>query len=144
MNFENAGWHVVYDAHTDSSQSGILASGNSIKGMLLDLVKLLDMKVLVGPVVEVVPCDQSKLDSEEDEGGVTGFCVITTSHISIHTWPLRQRFSLDIFSCKPFNRDDVDKFLKERLHVTTRWMQNIQRIWPSGKFEPGRPETNDL
>ena len=38
-----------------------------------------------------------------EDKGVTGFVVIAESHISIHTFPLKEYVFIDIFSCKPFN-----------------------------------------
>ena len=41
-----------------------------------------------------------------DEGGVTGICVLSTSHCSIHTWPLRPFFVMDVYSCRDFDPAD--------------------------------------
>ena len=63
-------------------------------------------------------------------GTVTGMVVISTSHIGIHTWPLRNRFSMDVFSCREYNEDDVQTFLKERMNVKKRSSHWIRRVWP--------------
>lgn len=39
-----------------------------------------------------------------DTGGITGFVPISTSHCSIHTWPLENEAVLDVYSCKGFER----------------------------------------
>lgn len=136
MNSTQAGWHLILDAHVEPGKADLLKSGDFIKQVILGLVKLLGMKVLAGPEVHEVPVDRSKLWSEEDEGGITAMCVITTSHISIHTWPVRHRFSMDIFSCKPFDKDAAEDYIKAQFHVTSRWRHDINRIWPSGAFNP--------
>jgi len=41
-------------------------------------------------------------DKPED-WGVSGFVIIAESHISIHTFPEKGYFSIDIFSCKDFD-----------------------------------------
>ena len=41
-------------------------------------------------------------DKPED-WGVSGFVIIAESHISIHTFPEKGYFSIDIFSCKEFD-----------------------------------------
>lgn len=38
-----------------------------------------------------------------DDAGVSGFVIIAESHISIHTFPLRNYVNIDIFSCKSFD-----------------------------------------
>jgi len=54
-----------------------------------------------------------------DEGGITGFLLLSESHISIHTWPERDNYlSLDIFVCN-FNKDntgDARNIYKELLN----------------------------
>lgn len=50
-------------------------------------------------------CNHSLLTphSVELEGGVTAFQVLAESHLSMHTFPSRRAFSLDLFSCRPFD-----------------------------------------
>jgi S-adenosylmethionine/arginine decarboxylase-like enzyme len=45
---------------------------------------------------------QSSLPLEE-KGGLTAFQVLGESHLSIHTYPSRRAFSLDLFSCRSFD-----------------------------------------
>ena len=40
-----------------------------------------------------------------EDRGITGMVIIAESHISIHTFPLKQYAFIDIFSCKPFNTE---------------------------------------
>ena len=39
----------------------------------------------------------------EEKGGLTAFQVLGESHLSIHTYPSRRAFSLDLFSCRAFD-----------------------------------------
>ncbi len=48
----------------------------------------------------------------EDEG-ITGFVVVAESHISIHTFPIKKYVFIDIFSCKPFDFTDIEKYIIE-------------------------------
>lgn len=126
-----AGWHLIVDAFVESGDStDRLADRQFLEEFLRDLVLRLDMKILGGPYMRTVMPDPKLIETEKDEGGVTGCVVITTSHITIHTWPLRQRFSLDIYSCKEFDSDAAKKLIQGRLGVT-RWSTNwLQRLWP--------------
>jgi S-adenosylmethionine decarboxylase len=47
------------------------------------------------------------------EGGITGFVVIATSHIAIHTFPDDKCAFLDVFSCKDFDVDGAAEYLIE-------------------------------
>lgn len=40
-----------------------------------------------------------------EDKGITGAVIIAESHISIHTFPIKDYAFIDIFSCKPFDID---------------------------------------
>jgi len=88
-----------------------------VETMLVDLIDVLGMRLLDKAHMYEVETEISKLGVEpfEDEGGVTGVCVLSTSHCSIHTWPLRPFFVMDVYSCRDFETEAVEKFLRERL-----------------------------
>ena len=46
---------------------------------------------------------QSQSCPLEEKGGLTAFQVLGESHLSIHTYPSRRAFSLDLFSCRAFD-----------------------------------------
>lgn len=50
-------------------------------------------------------------------GGITGYCVISESHLSIHTWPEKNYFSFDIFSCRNFKEEIIEKILKNAFEI---------------------------
>jgi S-adenosylmethionine/arginine decarboxylase-like enzyme len=89
----------------------------TVEAMLVDLIDVLGMRLLGESHMYEVEAEISKLGKEpfEDEGGVTGVCVLSTSHCSIHTWPLRPFFVMDVYSCRDFDPADVERFLTSRL-----------------------------
>lgn len=112
------------------SDSSRISCGQSLKDLLLELVEFLNMDLLDGPRMTEVHLEPDLLDSESDEGGITGYCLITTSHLSIHTWPLRKRFCLDVFSCKPFDGPGAADLIRDRLGVEADELNWIERRWP--------------
>jgi S-adenosylmethionine/arginine decarboxylase-like enzyme len=94
-----------------------LGDAKTVETMLRDLVDVLGMRLLDRPHMYEVELEIQKLGAEpfEDEGGVTGVCVLSTSHCSIHTWPLRPFFVLDVYSCRDFDASKVERHLFERL-----------------------------
>jgi len=71
------------------------------------LVDLIDMKILYAP--RSVMCDK------EGNEGISSFCLITTSHIALHSWEKTEPnlVQLDIYSCKSFDHNLVlDEFKK--------------------------------
>ena len=95
----------------------LLGDAENVKSMLHELVELLGMRLLDKPHMYEVECEIEKLGVEpfEDEGGVTGVCVLSTSHCSIHTWPLRPFFVMDVYSCRDFDPRKVEAHLADKL-----------------------------
>lgn len=94
-----------------------MGDAKTVESMLVDLIDVLGMRILDKAHMYEVETEISKLGVEpfEDEGGVTGVCVLSTSHCSIHTWPLRPFFVMDVYSCRDFEAGAVEKLLTERL-----------------------------
>jgi S-adenosylmethionine decarboxylase len=62
----------------------------------------------------------------EDEG-ITGVVIIAESHISIHTFPLKNYAFIDIFSCKPFDWSNISDIIKETFHADEMEFNIVQR-----------------
>ena len=94
-----------------------MGDAKNVESMLVDLIDVLGMRILDKAHMYEVETEIAKLGVEpfEDEGGVTGVCVLSTSHCSIHTWPLRPFFVMDVYSCRDFDASNVEKLLSERL-----------------------------
>jgi S-adenosylmethionine decarboxylase len=91
------------------------------EGWLTNLVKLIDMEILVPPMVKY--CDI------EGNEGVTGVVVITTSHISIHIWPQQPQpyIRMDVYSCKDFDPKSVINYVHETMEIVEEEHMVIDR-----------------
>lgn len=118
------GRHVIIDAWTQESQR--LNDPELISALLNELVVMVGMQILKPAEMVSVPLNPT-VENGEDDGGVTGTVILTTSHGSIHTWPLRGHVSFDLFSCKEFNVKQVVDSLTEKLSLTGGRVRNIRR-----------------
>jgi len=128
-----AGVHVVVDGYvSDSSTFG----EKSLRGLFDKMVTALEMKMLAEPHVYEVPVDPEVLrrvretGNFEDEGGITAVAVISTSHMSIHCWPLQRFFSMDVFSCKDFDHRRAVSILRSHLGVSVDNVTVLSRNRP--------------
>lgn len=82
-----------------------LGSIDVIRNFLTELVDGISMRLLLEPQCVSVPIQLGKLSlqCEEDEGGISGVAILSTSHIAIHTWPEHSYAVLDIYSCRDFD-----------------------------------------
>lgn len=129
----SAGTHLIMDGFVSDTAN---FEADRLESLFYGLADTLRMTMLRKPEFIEVPLDNAKLKQTEDsgvfqdEGGVTGFCVISTSHISIHCWPLRKFFSLDVFSCKDFDAELAERFIVDALGLTRVNKHVIQRLVP--------------
>jgi S-adenosylmethionine decarboxylase len=106
-----------------------------IAALLETLVGRLGMRCL-GPVqVYEVEEQLVRLGVEpfEDEGGVSAIVVLSTSHCAIHTWPLREYFVMDVYSCRDFEADAIASALTAMLEA-----RNLQLTDVSSALVPQR------
>lgn len=129
----SAGRHVVVDGFVRDAK---VFDSEILSALFHDVVKALDMTILKGPDFVEVPVDPEVLERVkitgkfEDEGGITGTCIISTSHIAIHCWPLQQFFSMDVFSCKDFEHGRALAIIRDVLGVTEANVHILNRVRP--------------
>ena len=94
---------------------------------LLDTVRAVDMKVLMGPF--------STRCTTEGNVGVTGVVVIETSHLSCHSWEEADVpfLNVDLYSCKTFDPDVVVELIRQHFNAITVTVMFIDRNNPEAK-----------
>lgn len=84
-----------------------------IRRGLVEMAEWLGVEIANGPTVV-----SFKESSGKPESGLSGFAIITTSHLAIHTWPETGYICVDVSSCKPFYpeiiKEAVVKFFQIR------------------------------
>lgn len=129
----SAGIHIILDGFVKDSS---VFNSDTLTKTFKQLAEALKMKIIMGPDFLEVPLDETKLQSDvfQDEGGITGMCVISTSHMSIHCWPIRKCFSMDVFSCKDFNSEKAKQIIWDLLGVETGDYTVVNRKFPDSKM----------
>lgn len=93
---KKTGKHLIVNLYS----CGKMPNHSQLYKFLEKLVKLVKMNALTKPyIVEGAPYNP----------GITGFVIIETSHISVHTFEKKSFVALDIYSCMPFNHKLVLK-----------------------------------
>lgn len=99
-------FHFIIDL--EHVPSDVLVDVEGLRGFLKTLPGVIDMSVLRGPeIAEGIP----------ENPGISGFVIIDFSHISIHTFSKYNEALVDIFSCKPFKKEDATKAVLEYFKV---------------------------
>lgn len=129
----SAGVHLIMDARVENpdvfNKDGLIALFNKV-------VDALGMKALDEVKVYEVPVDPAVLErvkrtgTFEDEGGISTIQVISTSHLTLHAWPLQSYFALDAFSCKDYDVDLALSTIRSHLVVTSENTLVVKRRKP--------------
>ncbi len=133
---DSAGLHIVMDAVVVDPA---VFTRERLTFLFEKVVAALGMKPLDKVQVYEVPVDPAVLErvrrtgTFEDEGGISTIQVISTSHLSLHAWPLQSFFSLDAFSCKDFNAELALSIIRETLGVKSESTTVLRRRKPSDK-----------
>jgi S-adenosylmethionine decarboxylase proenzyme len=125
-----AGRHVMIDAYVEDA--ALLRDGDALAGMLKEIASILGMQIIDGPYqVSVAETQvQENVVEFQDTGGLSGFCVISTSHLSFHSWPEYGYISLDIYSCKDYEAQKAIDFLNKFLKITQANVSDVIRRKP--------------
>ncbi len=93
--------HLIYQAHVGRTDLGADAEPK-FREFLYSLMHAIDMEELIPP--------QFKFSHGDAWTGLLG---IVTSHISFHYWTIEKYVQLDIYSCKPFDKNKTVDFLND-------------------------------
>ncbi|MCM8767195.1 MAG: adenosylmethionine decarboxylase [Candidatus Omnitrophica bacterium] len=95
------GVHIILDLY-DCSDISLLNSAEKIEKLLKNSVKKANATLIDIKVHKFSPY------------GVSGFALISESHISIHTWPEKKYVGVDIYTCgnKTLPEVAADYFIK--------------------------------
>ena len=97
------GWQVVLDCY--NCDKSIVNDITEIKSMIYDLCKQINASVVKENYHMFEPY------------GISAYAIITTSHISIHTWPEFNFVAIDIFSCKNEVANCFEEYVKKKLNT---------------------------
>ena len=96
--------HMTYDISGVKVEA--LSSKNRMIGFMMECVRRAGMKILAGPYA----LDTGALDLNP---GLTGWVVLTTSHVSIHTFIKQGMAFIHLFSCVEYDAALIKQAVEE-------------------------------
>lgn len=105
------GPHLTVDGY--DAPRALLSNYQLIFDLLNRLPEAIGMTKITQPYVFPYYC--GKTEAGHPEWGITGVVIIAESHISIHTYPEKGVFFMDVFSCKQFDTEETLAFVKKTL-----------------------------
>ena len=99
--------HLMLDLYGCRPEA--LADKGLVRRVFEELSRILKLKMVTEPVIIYYSGESGSPSGE----GVSGFVIVAESHLSIHT-DLRTGFaSIDVYSCKEFDSEVVERYLIE-------------------------------
>jgi S-adenosylmethionine decarboxylase len=126
-----AGRHLILDCVLTDESIPIVSSTEAMAEYLEEVTRITNMTLVIPPISMKFPFSGEtqrlikRLEDEgtsspvieefkqhikhrdEDQGGVSAITVWLESHASLHSWPLDKYISIDLFSCKMFEYDEI-------------------------------------
>jgi S-adenosylmethionine decarboxylase len=93
--------HVLFDGY--DARGPLMRDCNAILSWLDALPPKIGMRVLMPAVGKLDEPPRCKLI----DSGFSAVVLLAESHASIHCWPVRDELQFDLYSCKPFNPQEV-------------------------------------
>ncbi len=110
-------FHTLFDL---ASARDDLSEPLRLKAILKELAAVVEMSVLAGPLIA---------EGHPDNPGTTGFVVVDYSHISIHTFTKYSEALIDIFSCKPYDKEKVRVYLQKECCIVGSEIREQEVRW---------------
>jgi len=107
--------HMTWDL--DVQDPTTLDSKKRAVDLMLDMLGLAGMKVLAGPYA-------INTGAYDPNPGVTGWTILTTSHVSIHTFLRQGKVFIDLFSCKDYDPDPISEAINR--HYSPKRLQVVE------------------
>lgn len=113
-------YHIIFDV--TNAPKELLSDYHFVFNLLVEIPDLVGMKILSGPNL-VKDYDPNNL-------GISGFAIISFSHISVHTFSSEGQALVDVFSCKPYDYEKVRKYLYEKFQVNEDQVCTLEVKYP--------------
>ncbi len=111
--------HVMLDLY--GCDSALLADEAHLRRVLEEYPALIGME-------KVSPVELRYIrTSNPMDDGYSGFVIIATSHVSLHTWPPYRMINIDIFSCSEFDEAEVIAFARAMFGPADVEVQSVLR-----------------
>ena len=111
------GNHLIFDGFSGRDIGNV----GFIKDFLNELTKKIKMTAISKPLV------LNHKAKNKNESGVTGVIILAESNITIHTYPEKKWFCLDIFSCNEFEINQIIKYLIKELDIIKYKLKILKR-----------------
>jgi len=115
------GTEWIVDARGCSAES--LRSLDQLRALLEQIISDLDLRTI----------GETHWHQFPGSGGITGLCLLTESHLALHTFPEHGSLCLNLFCCRPHKQWDFERGLAKLFSASTVDVQAVLRDYVSSE-----------
>ena len=125
------GYQLLLDLYgVDPLQCDSVQEGYNFLDKIVDV---LEMQKQTPPSVFVSPKEFP------EKAGLSGWCPLIESHVAVHTITPKGYVSVDVYSCKKFNPEKIEQWVKDYWKATVVDSQFIKRGFNYFSIEMEKP-----
>jgi S-adenosylmethionine decarboxylase len=83
--------------------------------------------------LDLHPVGETRWHTFPGNGGITGLCLLSESHLAVHTFPEHQSLCLNLFCCRPRPDWNFENELQNRLGAAQVSVRKILRTYASSE-----------
>lgn len=83
--------------------------------------------------LDLHPVGETRWHQFPGNGGITGLCLLSESHLAVHTFPEHQSLCLNLFCCRPRPDWNFENELQNRMGAAQVRVRKIIRPYASGE-----------
>lgn len=121
INKEDIGIHLILDITIKDIFNPNVNLEQTAIDYINECVKLCDMEKIEDVRTHTLPYNDNMV-------GVTALVPLSTSHISLHTWVEHNYISIDLYSCKYFDVNNVIKYTNKYFNTSEMRIVKIERF----------------
>jgi S-adenosylmethionine decarboxylase len=83
--------------------------------------------------LDLHPVGETRWHQFPGNGGITGLCLLSESHLAVHTFPEHQSVCLNLFCCRPRPAWSFDRELQQRFGATAVHVRDVVRPYANSE-----------
>lgn len=109
----------------------IVEAQGCLPGALRDVTTLQSMFAALVRDLDLHPVGETRWHQFPGNGGITGLCLLSESHLAVHTFPEHESLCMNLFCCRPRADWDFANELRIRLRAAEVSVRKIVRPYAS-------------
>jgi S-adenosylmethionine decarboxylase len=111
----------------ETGQEWLIDARGCAPALLRDVAALARLFEALIDQLRLTPLGEARWHAFPEPGGVTGFCLLTESHLAIHTFPEHGFAALNVYCCRTRPEVDFAALMRSTLRAEVTGVRKLER-----------------